>query len=128
MLNLTLADGQPLDIPAASILLLEQNAEDTKQTLVVYSLQPNENLVETVKGNLNTIKKGWLKDNPLAADVIEVTLANEKATKMAFSSRMVIARRGLVNEEHDAKTRLTLNVNGKIVNIQVKDKRDDLVT
>lgn len=126
MLNLKLADGSALDIPAHSILMVEEGTENKKETNIVYALEPGQNFFDTVKATYGFMKKTWRDNMPSLGNVLEVTLANENPHKMAFPDSMVIARRELKDAPFDAKTRLTLNVGGKVMSINVQDSRDTI--
>ena len=126
MLNFKMIDGGALDIPADSIILIEENTEHKKATNIVYSLRQGENLFDTVEGAYGFVKKQWRDNVQSVGNLLEVTLAAEKPHKMAFSDMMVVARRELKEGENNAKTALTLNVNGRIMSFNVTDTRDSL--
>jgi len=126
MLNLKLKDGSALDIPAESILMVEENPEGKKLTNIVYSLEAGQNLFDTLDAAYGYVKKQWREQNPHLGNLLEVNLAGDKPHKMIFADTMVIARRELKDDPSGANTRLTLNVNGKVVGIQVTDNRDSL--
>ena len=127
MLNFILEDGQNLDIPAHSILMIEENTEGKKLTNIVYSLQPGENLMDTVKVTFGNAKKQWRDENPQLGELLEVTLAGEKPHKLATPENVVVARRGLKDDPDGAKVRLTLDIGGRLVSVKAQDAYDTIV-
>ncbi len=127
MLNFILEDGQNLDIPAHSILMIEENTDGKKLTNIVYSLQQGENLMDTVKATFGNTKKQWKDANPQLGELLELTIAGEKPHKLAVPENTVVARRGLKEDNDGGKVRLTFNVGGRLVSVKAKDSYDTIV-
>ena len=127
MLNFILEDGENLDIPASSILMIEENTGGKKLTNIVYSLQQGENLMDTVKATFGSTKKQWRDGNPQLGALLEVTLAGETPHKLVAPETTVVARRGLKDDPDGAKVRLTLNVWGRLVSVKAQDAYDTIV-
>lgn len=124
--NLKLKDGASLDIPVTSFLMLEDTKEKGKGCNLVYTLIPTQNDVDELDMSYGFVKKQWTDGGLPRGELLEVTVAGDHPRKVCFPASFVIARRELTENEIGAKTRLTLNVNGKIMNLAVKDKRDTL--
>ena len=121
MITLTLADEGKFDLPPESIHLLEQ---DGKGCMIAYNLGTGPNEVEHLKDNYGFVKKLW---GEAVGPLSEVTLAREgKNNKLSFRDGVIIAKKELKDAEDGAKTRLTIQINGAIVHVNILDSRDSL--
>lgn len=128
MITVTLEDGGKFDLPAQAILLLEESETGKKGCTIVFTLQEGQNSVEKLKDAYGFVKKKW-NEGVLGLPLQEVTVvAPEGNHKLTFPEHSVVARRELTNDETGAKTRLTLNVNGRPITVNVADSRDSLIT
>ncbi len=129
MFTVTLKDGGAFDLPPESILLLEESEDGKKGCTIVYSLIPGQNTVDELKDAYGFVKKLWSDAVHGMIEISEVTIAKEKGgKKMSYHTTMVVARRELTDGTNGAKTRLTLNVNGAVIGVDVLDSRDSLNT
>lgn len=126
MINLTLADGQPLDIPVQSILCVEETDGKGKGCQIVYQLETGRNLHDVLEDGYGWVRKSWLEQSP-QINPLEMTIAGDRGNrKITLDTTAVVARRGLTESTNGANTRVTVTIGGPLVSLDVVDTRDSI--
>lgn len=127
MINFTLKDGAPLDIPEMSIILVEELTEGKKGCGILYQLDHSGTLYDELKDAFGFVKKKWLEANPQIINPLEITISGESPRKLCITREHLVAIRGLTKNPEGANSRVTFNLGGKTLAFDVLDKRDSII-
>lgn len=126
MLTLNLAEGGQSDIPFASVLFIEEKADDDKLVSVVYSLDGQTTEKMDVTDNYGYLKKKLTDNNAITRPIEVTTNFLDKKQRLYISENYILTRRDIMDEENPCNTSLVIRVNGPLIKVDVIETRAQL--
>jgi len=119
----TLEDGNQLEIPIATIIFVE--VKGTGGCTIVYQVGKDRQ-VDKLTSQYGFVKKAVI-DGGFMPDAIEMDVASDtKKHKIFVSKARVVAKRGLQKDDNGGKLQVSIDINGTVIPLIVKQKFEDI--